>query len=116
MKGHSDLAPGVHGVVIVHGIGTQQRGDVLADFSKALCDTLISSPINSPNGRRYPTIELKSDISGIHDSVALQITSPYNQTATWLCREAFWRDAFPRPKASQVLWWGLNLNLKQQVK
>ena len=105
------LSPGTHGVVIVHGIGEQRRGDTLAAFAKALCDILI----NSPKGTASPAVQLKSDVSGSPPSVTLQITSPYGEQATWLCREAFWNDAFPPPSATQVLWWGLNQNLRNQL-
>lgn len=105
------LSPGVHGVIIVHGIGDQKRGETIADFSKALCDTLI----NSPKGDISPSIQIMSVVSGNPPSVTLKITSPYGEKATWLCQEAYWNDAFPPPKATQVLWWGLNQNLFKQV-
>jgi hypothetical protein len=66
------LAPGTHGVVIVHGIGEQKRGDTIADFAKAICDTLI----NSPRESTIPTIQLKSDVSGNPPSVTCKLPPP----------------------------------------
>ncbi len=105
------LSPGTHGVVIIHGIGDQRPGDTIAEFTKSLCDALI----NSPRGNSIPTIQLKSDVSGNPPSVTMQITTPYDEKATWFCQEAFWNDAFPPPKATQVLWWGVNQNLGKQI-
>ena len=111
------LSAGTHGVVIVHGIGDQLPGDTLADFSKALCDMLINSTVDSPNGRIPPEIQLKSDVSGSPSSVTLQITSPNGkEKATWICQEAYWNDAFPAPPPTQVLWWGVNHNLGEQFR
>ena len=106
------LSSGTHGVIIVHGFGDQKKGDLLADFSKALCDTLI----DSPEGGKCPKIQLKSDVSGSPPTVTLQITSPYGEEATWLCREAFWNDAFPPPQPTQVLLWALHQNLPDQLR
>ena len=105
------LSPGTHGVVIIHGIGDQRPGDSIAEFTKSLCDALI----NSPRGNSIPTIQLKSDVSGNPPSVTMQITTPYDEKATWFCQEAYWNDAFPPPKATQVLWWGVNQNLGKQI-
>ncbi|MBI2850518.1 MAG: alpha/beta hydrolase [Chloroflexi bacterium] len=105
------LSPGTHGVIIVHGIGDQLPGDTLAGFAKGICDALI----NSPKGNDLPAIELKSDLSGSPPSVTLRITSPYGEQANWVCQEAYWNDAFPPPSATQVLWWGVNQNLRNQL-
>ncbi len=111
------LSPGTHGVVIVHGIGDQRPGDTLADFSKALCDTLINCVVDTPEGKVLPRVQLRSDVSGSPPSVWLHITSPGGkEKATWVCREAYWNDAFPAPPPTQVLWWGVNQNLRNQIK
>jgi hypothetical protein len=105
------LSTGKHGVIMVHGIGDQKRGDTIAEFSKAVHDTLIKSPKDND----YPSIQLEPDISGNPSSVTLEITSPYGDKTTWRCQEAYWNDAFPPPQATQVLWWGLNQNLRKQI-
>lgn len=105
------LSTGQHGVIMVHGIGDQKRGDTIAEFSKAVYDTLI----RSPKDNEYPSIQLEPDVSGNPSSVTLEITSPYGDKAKWRCQEAYWNDAFPPPNATQVLWWGLNLNLRKQI-
>lgn len=105
------LSPGVHGVIVVHGIGDQRAGDTLADFSKALCDSLI----NSPKDNDVPSVQLTSALSGKPPAVTLQITSPYGEKAVWVCREAYWNDAFPPPDPTRVLWWGVNQNLRSQL-
>jgi hypothetical protein len=105
------LSPGTHGVVIVHGIGNPAAGDTIAAFAKAVCDTLI----NSPEGSIKPQVQLKSDVSVKIPTVNLHITSPSGEHAVWLCREAHWGDAFPPPTPTQVLWWGVNQNLRAQI-
>ncbi len=110
------LSSGIHGVVIVHGIGDQRPGDTLADFSKALCDTLINCAVDSSNGRIPPVIQLKSDFSGSPPSVTMRITSPDGkEKTTWVCQEAYWNDAFPASPPTKVLWWGVNQNLGKQL-
>src|SRR3990172_8035915 len=99
MEKQTYLAAGVHGVIVIHGIGDQRAGDTLADFSKGLCDALI----NSPKGASVPSVQLKSSLSGKPPSVTLQITSPYGEKATWVCREAYWNDAFPPPDPTRLL-------------
>ncbi len=110
-----NLSDGTHGVIIVHGIGDQKRGDTVAEFSKAIYNSLINSP---KDGNKRPMIKLEElDVFGNPPSVTLEITSPYNDNdkAKWLCQEAYWNDAFPPPSATQVLWWGLNQNLRSQL-
>src|SRR5512146_1310192 len=106
-----ELAEGTHGVVVVHGIGDQRKGDTVAEFSKALCDTLV----NPANGGKRPTVELASDVTGSPPSVTLRITAPDGKKARWICTEAFWNDAFPQPSATQVLGFGLRQNLGRQL-
>jgi hypothetical protein len=112
------LSPGTHGVIVIHGIGDKMnQGDILAEFTKYLCDTLMDSQEKDVQGKKtLPKIGLKSDMSADPPSVTLTITSPNGkESAAWLCKEAFWGDAFPPPKATQVLWWALNQNLKKQL-
>ena len=72
------LSPGIHGVVIVHGIGNPAAGDTIATFTKAVCDTLI----NSPEGSLKPQVQLKSDVSAKIPTVTLHITSPSGEHAS----------------------------------
>lgn len=111
------LSPGTHGVVIVHGIGDERPGETLADFSKGLCDALINSTVDTPEGRILPEIQLRSDVSASPPSVYLHVTPPgEKEEAAWICREAYWNDAFPAPAPTKVLWWGVHQNLGIQVR
>ena len=107
------LSPGNHGVIVTHGIGDNMKpGSLLADFTNSLADALMESPGKGGN----PEIRREADLSGDPPSVTLQIKSPSGEKATWVCKEAFWGDAFPPPKASTVLWWLLTKNLSNQIQ
>jgi hypothetical protein len=107
------LSPGNHGVIVTHGIGDNMKpGNLLADFTNYLCDALMESPGEGGD----PGIRREADLSEDPPSVTLQIKSPGGEKATWVCKEAFWGDAFPPPKASTVLWWLLTKNLFNQIK
>lgn len=112
------LSPGTHGVIVTHGIGDDMKpGDILADFTNCLADYLMESPVRDAQGREvYPEIRREVNLSTKPPSVELHIKSPTGDEATWLCKEAFWGDAFPPPKASTVVWWLLRQNLKAQLK
>jgi hypothetical protein len=111
------LSPGTHGVIVTHGIGgVMKPGEILANFTNYLADYLMESPTKDAQGREiYPEIRREADLSANPPSVALYIKSPGGEEATWLCKEAFWGDAFPPPKASEVSWWLLRQNLKAQI-
>lgn len=107
------LSPGNHGVIVTHGIGDNMKpGNLLADFTNLLADALVESQGKGDD----PEIRREADLSGDPPSVTLQIKSPSEEKATWVCKEAFWGDAFPPPKASTVLWWLLTKNLYNQIK
>jgi len=107
------LSPGKHGVIVTHGIGDNMKpGNLLADFTNSLADALMESP--EKGGKQE--IRREADLSEDPPSVTLQIKSPSGEKATWVCKEAFWGDAFPPPKASTVLWWLLTKNLSNQIK
>ncbi len=112
------LSTKTHGVIVTHGIGDEMKpGDILADFTNCLADYLMESPARDAQGNEvYPEIRREVDLSANPPSVALHIKSPTGEEATWLCKEAFWGDAFPAPKASTVVWWLLRQNLKAQLK
>jgi hypothetical protein len=106
-----------HGVIVTHGIGDNLKaGHLLADFTNNLCDGLLESPlIKSPKAKIYPAIQREAGLYEDPPSVTLQIESPRGEKTTWVCKEAFWGDAFPPPKAAAVLWWLLTKNLGNQL-
>jgi hypothetical protein len=108
-----------HGVIITHGIGDKIKpGDLLADFSNYLADGLLQSPeVDEKGNKIYPEILREAELSGGIPSVTLHIKSPDRKKEfRWICKEAFWGDAFPPPKASTVIWWLLTKNLFHQLE
>lgn len=106
------LSPGNHGVIVIHGIGDDMPpGSLLADVTNSLADALIESPEKGEKAE----IRREADLSGDPPSVTLYITSPSKDYATWICKEAFWDDAIPAPKASTVLWKLLGKNIIKQL-
>ena len=101
------LCSGSHGVIVIHGIGdNQKRGDLLAKIMNSLADALLESPARDETGGKVPpVIEREMEIATDPPSVTLHISAPDGAKATWLCKEAFWADAFPAPAASSVLRW-----------
>lgn len=112
------LSPGTHGVIVTHGIGDNTKpGDILADFTNGLADYLMESHATDKTGKpMYPEIRREADLSADPPSVILHLKSPSGETASWLCKEAFWGDAFPPPSASSVAWWLLGQNLQAQLR
>ncbi|MDD5339370.1 MAG: hypothetical protein PHG35_08215 [Dehalococcoidales bacterium] len=107
------LSPGSHGVIVIHGIGdNMKRGDLLADLTNSLADALMESRSHGKD----PKIRRDVNLDGTPPSVTLNITSPTGEKAIWVGKEAFWDDAFPAPKAANVLWWLLKQNLRNQIK
>lgn len=106
------LSPGNHGVIVIHGIGDNTTpGILLADVTNSLADALIESPEKGDKAK----IRREADLSRNPPSVTLYITSPSGKEATWICKEAFWDDAIPAPKASTVLWKLLGKNIIKQL-
>lgn len=101
------LRSGTHGIICIHGIGdNEKRGDFLASVTNSLADALLHSPARDKSGQCvYPVIERDTEITADPPSVTLHITAPDGAKATWVCKEAFWGDAFSPPAASSVLRW-----------
>ena len=100
-------------MIVIHGIGDNLKpGNILADFTNSLADALLESPSKGGSAE----IRREADLDQDPPSVTLRIKSPRGEKATWICKEAFWGDAFPPPKASTVIWWLLTKNLINQLK
>ena len=113
------LMPGNHGVIVIHGIGDNMvPGGLLADITNSLANALIESPEKDGTGKlKWAKIRREADLSGDPPSVTLYIKHPIEeQKATWICKEAFWDDAIPAPKASTVLWKLLRTNIKKHLE
>jgi len=102
------LSTGTHGVIAIHGISDGlKRGEFLASVSNSLADALLESPAKDNAGHVvYPEVERQMDSTSDPACVTLRITTPdQSANTTWICKEAFWADAFPPPSASTVLRW-----------
>ena len=101
------LSQGRHGVIVIHGISdNEQRGELLASVTNSLADSLLESPAGQgTDSPAYPVIKRETDITSDPPSATLYIRAPDSTEATWVCKEAFWADAFPAPLASSVLRW-----------
>lgn len=101
------LSEGKHGVIVIHGVEDEaRRGEFLAKFANSLADALLESPVLDKAEPVYPEIQREADLSANPASVTLKIKAPKETAeATWICKEAFWADAFPPPAPSSVLRW-----------
>ena len=101
------LSRGKHGVIVIHGISdSEERGELLANVSNALADSLLESPAGQETSTPvYPEIEREVDMASDPPSVTLHIKAPDGNETTWVCKEAYWADAFPAPLSSSVLRW-----------
>ena len=101
------LSQGRHGVIVIHGISdNEQRGEFLASVTNSLADSLLESPSgHGTDSLAYSVIKRELDITSDPSSATLYIRAPDSTEAIWVCKEAFWADAFPAPLASSVLHW-----------
>lgn len=118
------LSPGNHGVIVIHGIGEQKRGDIVAEFADSLATFLVESTDRESKKKHLksvvapecvveskPVVQVEADIDSDPASVTLHIQAPNGDKANWICKEAYWADAFPPPSARSVIGWGIRKNL-----
>jgi len=112
------LKPGNHGMVVVHGVAdTVTKGDLLASVTNSLADVLLDSPVMRPDGAsERPVIRREADLSAETPSVTLSIETPDGKEASWVCKEAFWAEAFPPPSAPSVFKWLLGQQMVAQLR
>ena len=99
------------GVILVHGIGEQKRGDFLTGFVGPLVGYL-----ESKGGKvdLEPEIALAFSSEGAPPQVTLKVLGPDGRFAEeWRVVEAYWASAFRPPKLNDVLVWGRRLAQQQ---
>ena len=100
------------GIIVVHGIGEQRRGDFLTGF----VDPLVSY-LESRGGK----VDLEPEIAlGLPQNgsgpVTLKVFGPDGRFADeWRVAEAHWAAAFRPPKLGEVFEWGKRLT-RQQIE
>jgi hypothetical protein len=102
---------GRHGVIVIHGIGEQKKGETLAEFANSLAVTLIESEGFTASGGN---VQVNADLDCDPAMVTLLISPPTKgsdkytpldpgNTAEWVCKEAYWQTAFQPPPARDVM-------------
>jgi hypothetical protein len=107
----SSTKPKTLGVIFVHGIGSQRRGDTLVQIGKALHEWLT-------NWLKDWNVEildarLNSDAADAeappHARIIFRdgdnMSSPYS----WAIAESYWADCFPQPSYRQFVRWTLTV-------
>ena len=115
------------GILFVHGIGSQRRGETLLDFGEPLCDWVqrwIAGASESEKGPSEQNNDKPSPLERakvIFDKVVLKPAhdSPpaYAEfriqtdtiSSSWLLAEAHWADSFPPPHFPQVARWTMKV-------
>ena len=102
------------GVLFVHGIGEQQRGDTLTDMGDALISwfdrALETEPQKIGDVRIWDATlrQADQDTVGIaHLSVRVTMTGFEDQPSDWLLAESWWADAFRPPSFAEFASWGV---------
>ncbi|HEX5040670.1 MAG TPA: hypothetical protein VFW95_11105 [Candidatus Limnocylindria bacterium] len=102
------------GVLFVHGIGEQQRGDTLTDMGDALIswfDRVLETepePIGDVRIWDATLRQADQDSVGIaHLSVRVTLTGFEDQPSDWLLAESWWADAFRPPSFAEFASWGV---------
>jgi hypothetical protein len=116
------------GVLFVHGVGEQRRGDTLTEMGDALIEWVKRwvdrPPPGQVSGRKGDIRILSASLREPGDdlvsfsNLALQITIPHGgrrQTANWLVGESWWADVFRPPSFAQFLAWGLGVGQWEAV-
>ena len=105
------LSSGNHGVIVVHGVGEQKKGEQIAEFGDQLAEALINSFQEEFGEECERPVRLDMNIDSDPESVILHIETPTGEKADWVCKEAYWADAFLAPSARDVLGWGFTKNV-----
>jgi hypothetical protein len=102
------------GILFVHGIGTQRKGETLTNFGGGLYQWLVSA--KDRGERRHFTDVTLGDARLVapedpgapaHASLTLH---PVAQTPVrWLLAESWWAEAFAAPSFTDLASWGVNI-------
>ena len=102
------------GVLFVHGIGEQQRGDTLTEMGDALISwferTLETDPEPIGDVRIWDASLRQGDddvVGPAHLSVRMTIKGFEEHPSDWLLAESWWADAFRPPSFAEFASWGV---------
>ena len=96
------------GVLFIHGIGEQKRGDTLLAFGEPLCRWLQASAGSSVQVRRaLLDADPRDDIAPAHVHLTLPGRYSSDTPGTCLLAESSWGESFPTPGFSDVARWAL---------
>lgn len=108
------------GILFVHGIGLQTRGDTLVTFGEALYKWIARWIGGVVDGESKQYVHV-SDASLVQDptdpsapacaELTLQIPAAGTKTSrkTWLLAESWWAQAFATPTYRSLAFWGLQV-------
>jgi hypothetical protein len=104
--GKTDVKTYDLGIVFVHGIGQQKRGESLVQMIDALveCTALLRYPTNTciPEGE---LIDLRLESGGPNAEASLRFRPAGGSEQIWLLSEARWAESFPEPTYGEVAIW-----------
>lgn len=113
------------GILLVHGIGQQKRGQTLVDYGDPLCEFierwvkgsarlqkaseetgLSLNQANSYSDVRTHDAVLTESEDGTPPHVLVELSGPPGQESKrWIVAEAYWADSFPHPHPAPVTRW-----------
>ncbi len=120
------------GVLFVHGIGQQHRGETLLSLGEPLCDWIRrwvegaaavpaaaaasaeDGAVERASGKvSFDTVlfEPMPDQAPAHAVLRIeQSGASHGRPTSWLLAEAFWADSFPNPSFPQVVSWTMSVS------
>src|SRR5438045_2038073 len=93
------------GVLLVHGIGEQKRGETLTEFGTPLVEWLSSRAEAERTKARVMRANITEgdDDEPAHAEIAV---GEGDHEQRWLMAEAWWAESFNKPKFSDLARWG----------
>ncbi len=97
-------APISLGVLLVHGIGLQRRGDTLVSWVDALVETINVSTKGKVSAQVDAADVRQSALGGPPAHATVRIVGD-SHSENWLFAEAYWADTFGEPSYQQLVSW-----------
>ncbi|HYV07493.1 MAG TPA: hypothetical protein VFB82_23060 [Blastocatellia bacterium] len=97
------------GVLFVHGIGSQKRGDTLVQWGDVLANTIN----RSCRGKATATVdaahivEASTAAQGVPAYARLSVQTEGHDPSSWLLCEAWWAETLATPSYSQLVSWSV---------
>jgi hypothetical protein len=103
------------GVLLVHGVGEQQRGDTLTEAGDLLLEWLArrAEATGSAAGVDLNLMDVVSrqasrdDIAGAHALIRIKPPADSGPPANWVVAESFWADVFRPATFTELAGWGV---------